>query len=115
MSEGGEGILVVPGVRMRRNDDQNVVIEKWKERENKPGHWVIVGFYPSVQIACEALTNRHMHLIVDEEGCVLMNQDDVVSVAYVAGCLFGCLVRLLFWGLVAACIIAATLRLLGVI
>jgi len=65
-----EGILIVPGVRLRRNDDQNIVLEKWKEREDKPGLWMIVGHYPSVIMACNALTNHHMHLIVDEEGSI---------------------------------------------
>lgn len=70
-------IRVVKGVRLRRADDQNVTIERFRIRkdqktgEPKPGIWDVVGFYPSLEVACEALTHRHMHLVIKEQGTLL--------------------------------------------
>lgn len=62
-------IPIVEGVRLRRADDNNIVIERWRPSEKSSG-WHTVGYYPSLLQACEALSTRHLHLLAKEVGTV---------------------------------------------
>lgn len=65
-AEDDHGIAISDNVRLRRVDPSNIVLE-----HRAAGSWRIVGYYPSVALACDALSTRHLHLLMgDERGAV---------------------------------------------